>query len=90
MQEPTVHELSKQPAVAIKWVDIVNLSGWPEVDEVLESVPQMMTTYGKIAVETADFITVCGTWSEVCEETYGDVNIIPRGCIKSITILSGS
>lgn len=89
MQEPTIYDLNEQPVVLIKWYDIIGQGGWPEVEEVHEAAPQLMLTYGKIVVETSTYITMCGTWSEECEETYGDVNTIPRGCIKSVTIISG-
>lgn len=88
--EPTFCDLKTQPVVRIDWADIISHGGWVEEETVAEAVPQVMVTYGKIVVESPEFITVCGTWSEECEETFGDINTIPRGCVKSISILSGS
>lgn len=88
--EPTVYELKNQPVVCVTWVDIVGQGGWLESNEVYELVPLKMETYGKIVIESSDYITITSTWSEDCEETFGDTNVIPRGVIKGIRILAGA
>lgn len=90
MMEPTIHDLNEQPVVLVTWVDIISHGGWVEMETISEAHPQTMLTYGKIIAETPDYISLAGTWSEECEETFGDINVIPRGVITSIKILSGS
>lgn len=72
--------------VEITWVDIEELSGgWHDQDEVDKFISEVknrtVTHIGYLYEEDEEYIVLLDSFAG---EDYGTLNIIPRGCIKSI------
>lgn len=78
--------------VEVVWVDIEELSGgWHDQDEVDKFISEVknrtVTHIGYLYEEDDDYIVLADSFAG---GDYGTLNIIPRGCIKSIRELKYS
>ncbi|MGA1606889.1 MAG: hypothetical protein ACO4CT_07880 [Planctomycetota bacterium] len=76
------------PWVMVRWTDIVGVEApWVTREEIEELRPAEMLTVGQIVALEDDFIVVAGTVEASREGHFGNVNVIPRGVILSISHL---
>ena len=74
--------------VKVTWVDTQGMDGpWVSREDVLEMEPIMMVTLGYLIEHDDDCVIVAGTKSE-CNTCYGNVNCIPRCCVRCIQPLN--
>ena len=72
----------------VEWSDITGHdTPWVEPGEVLEMTPAPMVTVGVVVNLTEDYLTIAGTWESGSEPQFGNVNCIPRGCVRNLTEL---
>jgi hypothetical protein len=70
--------------VCVRWEDPIAEEGpWVSPDD-LHLKPAYVETLGWVVLESPEYITVASTVSLTPDMMYGDVNVIPRGCIRSI------
>lgn len=80
--------MSEPPWVIVRWTDIVGVeSPWISREEIDELRPAEMVTVGQVVSAEDEFIVVAGTLDAAREGHFGNVNVIPRGVIKSIAHL---
>ena len=74
--------------VLVKWRDIAGHSGWKDQSEVDELKPWEFQTVSLLVKAEPYFIVLADTWDDADNDlTYGGVNVIPTGCIDSITVV---
>lgn len=72
--------------VLVRWMDIVSFDGaWASGDDAAELKPSLMLTLGWLVSESESHITLAGSRCDDDDDTLGDLNAIPRGCIVSTT-----
>lgn len=72
--------------IILKWVDIVgNDAAWVSKKEAREMRPLEMVTVGRVVSKTKTHITIAGTWSDADPDTWGNLNCIPFGVLKTIS-----
>jgi len=75
--------------VLVRWVDIVAVEEpWQTAEEIEALRPAEMLTVGLVVKEATDYIVLVST-VETAGGTYGNANVIPRGCIKELKELGG-
>lgn len=76
-----------QPLLLVDWIDITgnDEKPWMTLEEAQAFTPAPMTTVGFLIRETPDFLTLCSTLGQ---EEAGNLNCIPKGCIKSKKTIS--
>jgi hypothetical protein len=78
----------ERPLVMVEWSDITGHdTPWVEQEDVLEMTPAPMVTVGIVVNLTEDYLTIAGTWESGSEPQFGNVNCIPRGCVRNLTEL---
>ncbi len=70
--------------VKVVWIDTNGIDdSWVSREDVLDITPIEMETIGYLVENDDVFVTVSGTVSD-CRELFGNVNCIPRCCVRSI------
>ena len=70
--------------VRVVWIDTNGVDdSWMSREDVLDVAPIEMVTIGYLVENDDVFVTVAGTIS-ACQELFGNVNCIPRCCVRSI------
>lgn len=73
--------------VKITWSDTHGTAEpWVSPEEAIAITPIDMVTVGYLVEHTDQSVTIAGTMSD-CKEHYGNINCIPRGCVKNIVPL---
>ena len=74
--------------VLVHWMDITSFElPWASKDEASDLAPTQMWSSGVILKDTPDYLVLAGTVDPCGDGSYGNVNAIPKGCIKSIRVL---
>ena len=72
----------------VHWLDITCFEApWASKEEALELKPTHMWSAGLILKDERDHIVLAGTVDPEGDGSYGNVNAIPKGVIKSISPL---
>ena len=68
--------------VRVTWLDVLVMSGWLSLDEIIKADPPKMYSEGRLVDEDKDTIRLVGL---IDESGNGNaIQIIPRGCILKI------
>ena len=75
--------------VVIKWFDIIgeDHNPWSTLEEIKTLKPAPITTIGKVVEDNDDFLTVVSSWDE-SSDTFGNINVIPKGVVREICKIS--
>ena len=78
-------ELSK--IVEVEWLDINDVNKWMDKKEIEKAQPAVCFSIGYMYSNTDEVLKMVTSYSSDPEEPYGDVIIIPKGCIKHIRVI---
>ena len=72
--------------VRLQWIDIIRPDEtWMFIEEVKKLEPAVITTMGWVVHYTEDYVTIASSLGD--DKQLGDINCIPRSCIRSIEYL---
>ncbi|MDP6740074.1 MAG: hypothetical protein QF404_08680 [Planctomycetota bacterium] len=72
--------------VEVTWQDITGHDApWVSTEEAMSIQPTQMVSVGTILRERDEYLVIAGTVD--VEGAYGNINAIPRGCIKAVKAL---
>lgn len=77
-------KISSPQAALVTWIDTSLLSGWFDSGDEIEPTPLKMQTLGWLIHKDKKAIILAMTASEY---KFGELLIIPAGCVKSVAIL---
>lgn len=77
-------KLKREDIIEVNWIDITTTSSWKTLEEAECYVATMSHSVGYFINEDDDVIRISGTKND---EGDRDVNVIVKGCIKSISKL---
>lgn len=78
-------KLKKDEIVEILWADITTEDNWMEEKKASKFLPYICKSVGYFLNEDEDLIRISDTIGVT--DTERSINVIPRGCIKSISKL---
>ena len=82
----TVTESREPRLVRLQWIDIIRPDEtWLFIEDVRKLEPAVITTMGWIVWSTDDYITIASSLGD--DKQIGDINCIPRSCIKGMEYL---
>ena len=70
--------------VEVEWLDITDRNEWQTSDEIDKEHCCIVRTYGILYSYNSKELKVIPTVAEDIDKPYGDVVVIPKGCIKKI------
>lgn len=75
--------------VKIRWRDIIGDSAWHDPEDVDKMLPATAETVGWLYEKNPEHLKICGTFiiDYNGDVQYGDVNVIPVGCVDNIDIM---
>ena len=71
--------------VEITWLDTVGCMEWVLLEDTLKMKPTETKSVGYLIKSSRDKVIIAATYNSM--GSYGDRNVIPRGCIKSVKVL---
>ena len=75
----------KHKVVLVEWIDSAGCSGWQE-DPI--TTPLICQSVGFLVRKSKESITLALSFcDDNCSKPYGDMIVIPRGCIKKKKVL---
>ena len=79
-------QTSETKLVRIQWIDIIRPEEtWMFLEEVKKLEPAVITAMGWVVWKTEDYVTIASSLGD--DKQIGDINCIPRSCIKSMEYL---
>lgn len=77
-------KLKREDIVEVHWIDITSTASWKTLEEAESYIAVTSHSVGYFINEDSDVIRISATKNDEGER---DVNVIVRGCIKSISKL---
>lgn len=70
--------------IKVNWIDIVQSSGWTDLDEIKTKQPAIVASLGFFFFEDDEKVVIIDCMSELEGNNQGSYTIFPKGCITSI------
>lgn len=70
--------------VKVNWIDIIQSSGWTDLEAIIEKQPAVVASLGFFFLEDNERVIIIDCMSEFDGNNQGSFTVFPKGCIKSI------